>query len=171
MSKFGLLLLILLFGTLTYSAGVLTPEPLKQSASTAALSLYQQLQALIIPPSQSAQQQEDAAEHSPSQVIAYQDLLYTPSTPTDAALGIQIGLYPSRSDAQSIQQQLQQQGYTSQWLTVSQTDQLLWHILVVGPYRPYDTAKRMQAQLRRLLGYRVPLSIILLPDNAQETAG
>lgn len=160
LGKFGLILVIVLFGAAMFLVGVLAPQSIRQPIADAAAALRE---------SRAARQA--AAPHAtipgPAQAepaaIPFQDLLVPTPLPLDGTYAVQLGMYSTVDSAAAWVERVRASGLPVATIPVLDEHGARWIAVVTGRYNSPDDARAARLSLSRSLGLAQPLLVIRLP--------
>ncbi len=163
MAKLGFVLLVLLFGTCSFIAGVVAPTEISKPVRRFAQVQYERW----YPPEAEVALDELAAQIDPlaAKAVDYSSLIQTPELA--GQLGIQVGLYSSQNEAQVLQSELLQLKLPASAIPVRIAGSFSWILLATGPYPDAQQARLSVARLRTLFGYDRSFDLIRWPEKAK----
>lgn len=174
MAKFGLILLVLVFGALMFCVGLVAPDSIRQPLIT----LTRPVQggkgirtAAAQPAVPSAQASKSATSVPATEAISYQNLLLPSPLPPDGLYALQLGLYPSRESAENWVQRAQDNGLRTLEIPVLEPDGQQSTAVAVGAYASPDEARAARITVSRTLALTQPLPVIRLPAKAVAEQG
>ncbi len=193
LAKFGLVLLVLVFGALAFSAGTTAPGALTQPV-TQAVQAVKQLAAKLAPadskpstttPAAAAPAAGTApvATAAPASTPSSATTATAPATPASAAdtstpmgstllptlppatasYALQAGQFASSQAADQLSASLRGQGMTSTVITIRDINGTYWSVVTLGQFDSADQALSQRLYLSNRLGLPQYLPAILLP--------
>lgn len=154
MLKIGFVIIILVFGVLMFTAGILAPTDIAEPVEKVALDMYNRW----VPELDKAEQ---ALEVKTPAAIDYNSLLIV--NEKTSPLGIQIGLFTVISQVELLQNELKHLKIPVQIIEVSLDEDIRWTLLAAGPFDTMVDVQLATAQLRENYGYSWGLDVIAWP--------
>jgi hypothetical protein len=167
-AKFGLILLVAVFGALLFVLGLLMPQSVR-------LPVIRVAQELTPPHGKSAPQtspqshasnpastgaQQPAAAPAP---IPYRQLIIPTPLPLDGQYALQLGLYPAASNATAWVERAQAAGVPATTIDVVDESGHRWIAVAAGQYALPDDARAARISLTRTLTLAQALPVIRMP--------
>ncbi len=173
-AKFGLILLVLVFGALMLLVGLMAPDSIRRPLAGLGGRLQPPRVAAKLPsaPAPSASPAAKSAETQP-QPIPYQTLLIPSPLPPDGQYALQLGSYPTSSGAAVWVKRVQDSGVPVSQIAVLDQNGERWFAVAAGQYTSPDEARAARISLSRTLALTQPLTVIRLPPKpaSQPSAG
>ena len=165
-AKFGLILLVLVFGALMLLVGLMAPDSIRRPLAGLGGRLQPPRVAakLTSAPAPSATPAAKAADAQP-QPIPYQALLIPSPLPPDGQYALQLGSYPTSSGAAASAKRAQDSGLPVSQIPVLDQNGERWFAVAVGQYSSPDDARAARISLSRTLELTQPLPVIRLPPK------
>lgn len=169
-AKAGFILLVLVFGTLMFCAGVLMPSGVGQTMASAAQRLVAHLpwnekagaRMIAALPGKSAK--AGSASANPPASLAAASLLIPTPLPDTGQYALQAGQFASDADAAAAYDQIHAARLPAQTIQhVQDQTGARWTVVAVGPYASLDAARTANEVVPAQLGLIGPLPLILLP--------
>lgn len=168
-AKFGLILLVALFGAFLFVLGILAPESVR-------LPITRLAQEVATPHKKSALQtslQSPAARTASTGAkqagapvpIPYRQLLIPTPLPLDGLYALQLGLYPTASNPAAWVERAQAAGVPATTIGVLDENGEQWIVVAAGQYASPDDARAARISLTRTLTLAQALPVIRLPTK------
>lgn len=164
LAKFGLILLVLLFGVLMFAAGALAPSDWRQSVS----KLAEEAQATISGKAKAAAtvpasaEKPKAAEEAP---ISYESLLLSAAPAPNTRYALELGLYTEAAATERLQQKLAAQKIPFKLIPVIDRSGARWVVLAAGAYASPEDARNARPTMAKDLEVTQPVTVIQLPTE------
>lgn len=159
MKKFFFALLVVLFGLLTFVAGVIAPDNIKVPVAKYAQWFYQKFDdtasATVDSVATTIEEKLDKND-----AIDYSSLIEDTNT---TPLGIQVALLNTNAEAALKIRELDSLKMSSTTVKVKVSDDLSWYLLAAGPYDSKDQAILAADQLSRQYDHATQFNLIKWP--------
>lgn len=193
-AKFGFVLVLIVFGALMFTGGVLAPDSLRQSVAATAKQVTNQVK---LPFSRSglaettassatspAKEGKTAPAQSPaggntapaaaadtnSQPVPIESLLIPTPMPEKGRYAVQAGLFTDNEQADALARRIQEMKHPfDKVLEVVDQAGRQWSLVPVGPYASAEEARTAAAMVAQDLRVNQTLPLIFLPSEKPES--
>lgn len=166
MAKLGFILIVLLFGALTFAAGLLAPETLRQTAASALARLKATPPSEEKAPGKPAETKSQPVEEKPP--IPYESLLIPTPLPADGKYALQLALLTDAAAAGDLAKRAAQFNFPARELTVVDGNGTKWIAVLAGAYASPDEARSARGALSQRLALTRPLPVVRLPPEKKK---
>lgn len=177
LAKFGFILLILLFGALAFTGGLLAPPDWRADASALGDRLLSRKGAIGVhtAPATTASAGKPASASTAAPPVSSSALLVTADVGSPApaagqpAYALQLGQFVTDDEAAAAEQQAQRLGLPLTRLKVTDADKTTWTVVAAGRFVSADAAQDAAARVQALLKL-ASTPVIKLPAPAKSAA-
>jgi hypothetical protein len=168
-AKFGLILLVVMFGALLFVLGTLAPESVRWPMTRVAQDIVSPRKVDAVKATPKSPATAAAAASSTKQPapapIPYQQLLIPTPLPLDGMYALQLGLYPTPTDADAWVKRAQAAGVPASAISVVDENGEHWIVVAAGQYGSPEDARAARISLTRTLTLAQALPVIRLPPK------
>jgi cell division septation protein DedD len=165
--KFGLILLVLLFGALMFLVGVVASNSIRRPVSgLLEHPRISRTDASVPQPTHQTGTVPGAATPAEPPPVPYQALLIPSPPPPDGTYALQLGSYPTRTSAAEWVKRAQDGGWVASQISVLDQNGERWIAVAVGEFNSPDDARAARVTLSRTLALAQALPVIRLPPKS-----
>lgn len=168
-AKFGLILIVVAFGACLFVLGILAPESVRSPVTRVAqeLTAVRKKSALPTAPHVSVAKDVSTGTKQPAgpAPVPYQQLMVPTPLPLDGLYALQLGLFPTVSNATAWVERARSAGVPATTIGVVDENGGQWIAVAAGQYSSPDDARSGRILLTRTLSLAQALPVIRLPPK------
>jgi len=167
-TKFGLVVLVVVFGALLFVLGLLAPEPVRRSVTQWTYNITAAREATTVkspPKALAAAANASATKKSGAAPIPYAQLLIPTPPPPHGTYSLQLGLYPTTAGADDWVKRARAADVPASTISVLDENGQSWIAVAAGEYNSPEEARAARISLTRTLTLVQPLMVIRLPSQ------
>ncbi len=181
-AKLGFLIIVLLFGGLMFTAGILSPNTLRDSITTKISAISSAIGLKIKTPESGSNAKVVSGSSVPATTVEtpkpnkdtaadalpYDVLLLPVSAVDGARYAVEAGIFENVASGGALIKQLGELGYPVKTINVVDREKTPWVIVAAGSYASSDDARSARSNLSRQLGTAQKMNVIQLPPEKKK---